>query len=278
MWGSQCARRIEREKERLPAEHHHCCTGMKSTDHSLSPVGEIGKQPLNYPRWSSKVLEPIKDLWAWDSIKSAAKIHKKTLFVPSSRHQVNVVVCARRPTASKVLLAFLYANWFWSLDFSIKGCIWLRTKRSHILSSAGVVAIGRNLYGTWPDCCFLGSGVMWISLHNRQISHKNEVDDIFSGQLLSIAGTWVGNCMRVNARHGIRHLQIAGKGTIHNRVHLCWIHNLLKIWLCLRHVKACKQLQTFRTGELSGSARRGGLTSLKTPAEVVCCREGHIVP
>ncbi len=100
----------------------------------------------------------------------------------------------------------------------------------------------------------------------------------FSGQLLSIAGARVGNCMRVNVRHGIRHLQIAGEGAIHNRVHLCWIHNLLKSSLCLRHLKACKQIQPVRTGELNGSARRGGLTSLKTPAEVVCCREGHIVP
>ncbi len=33
MRGSQYAKRKEREKERLPAEHPHCCTGMKSTDH-----------------------------------------------------------------------------------------------------------------------------------------------------------------------------------------------------------------------------------------------------
>ncbi len=33
MWGSHCARRIEREKERLPAEHPRCCTDMKNTDH-----------------------------------------------------------------------------------------------------------------------------------------------------------------------------------------------------------------------------------------------------
>ncbi len=31
-WGSQCARRIEWEKERLPVEHPRCCTGMNSTD------------------------------------------------------------------------------------------------------------------------------------------------------------------------------------------------------------------------------------------------------
>ncbi len=77
------------------------------------------------------------------------------------------IVCARRPTASKVLLAFLCANWLWSLDFSIKSCIWLRMNRSHILSSAGVVAIGRNLFGTWADCCFLGSGEIWISLQDE---------------------------------------------------------------------------------------------------------------
>ncbi len=39
----------------------------------------------------------------------------RTFEPPSSDY---AIVCARRPTASKVLLAFLYANWFWSLDFS----------------------------------------------------------------------------------------------------------------------------------------------------------------
>ncbi len=29
---SQCARKIERKKERLPAENPHFCTGKKNTD------------------------------------------------------------------------------------------------------------------------------------------------------------------------------------------------------------------------------------------------------
>ncbi len=42
----------------------------------MSPVGEIGQQPSNYLRWGSKARKHIENLWSWDGIKSAAKIHK----------------------------------------------------------------------------------------------------------------------------------------------------------------------------------------------------------
>ncbi len=97
-------------------------------------------------------------------IKSTAKIHKTGLcnFEPQ-----RAIVCARRPTASNVLLAFLYVTRFWSLDFSKKGCIWPRMNRSHTSSSAGVMTIGRNLCVAWADCCLPGRGVTWTSLQDE---------------------------------------------------------------------------------------------------------------
>ncbi len=53
--------------------------------------------------------------------------------------------------------------------FLQKGWMWARVICAQTLSSVGVIAIGRNLHGAWPDRCFVWSAVICISEKNYNL-------------------------------------------------------------------------------------------------------------